>query len=251
MVMDARAWPDIKEKRIDPLERGYAGLGHESTRAARDRCWSLYASMPWLGFGDALKSSARSAFVFALSVCQMPKPAGSIGALLDQAFPRGSLRSAEGALFVGLTQAARAMGCSRFDFGDDSAERACALAPLFFGGLSWLESEPKARASRLIFCQALADSCASRAFFDARALQPAPLAGIECFELALESCLAAEWSGPEILLELSSKHLGAGSASDWPAAHAARERLALHEKKELLDLCPHARATRDASNARL
>lgn len=225
---------DLDATRLDPHGPGHPG------RAPHDLCWSLYRAMPWLGLSQEWRRAARPAFAFALSVCQMPKPAGSLGALLDRAFPAGSLPSDESSLFRSVSAASGLLLRSSFYFLDGTGLRACELAPIFFGGLAWLHDPVLASASRLIFSQALADACASRVFFDARAWDPPPTGGMEAFAQALVFCSRLPWPGADALGALSRQRLGEGCAGQWSAALAARCKMALSEGSEIASACPGA-----------
>lgn len=217
---------------LDAMRLDPHGPGHPD-RPPHDRCWELYCDMPWIGLRSEWREAARAGFAFALSVCQMPKPLGSLGALLDRAFPPGSLPSREAELFAALASVSGDLRCSRFNFEDGSGARACELSPLFFGGLAWLDDPVLARASRLVCAQAMADSCASRVFFDARAWEAPPAEAMEAFARALQNCRFEPWLGEQALSALVLGNAGRGPALDWPASRAARARLAFFERSEL------------------
>lgn len=205
-------------------------------RPAHDSCLWLLRQLPWGSAPQNMRDAMRAGFVFALSVCASPACEGSPRWLLDRAFPQGSLPSPEGELFSGLSEAARALGCSQFDFEDSTGQRASELAPLFFGGLAWLESAELAAAARLAFCQCLADACASRLFYDGRAFHKPALPALEAFESALEAARRACWPDAAAFSKTPCLAFGSGPVHSWLPTLAARERMSAEERLAL-DAC--------------
>lgn len=217
--------------RLNPYEEEHP------CRALHDSCFRSHQRLAWTHAHPFAKDAMRGGFVFALSIVQSPSREGSTRALLDKAFPPGSLPSSEGNLHGLLEKACSALGHARFRLDEHAGARATELAPLFFGGLEWLMNPELCRLSRLAFCQTLADACASRLFFDGRAWERPRPEALALFEEALLEARALPWPNPQPFDRFSHEPLCAGPADQWIATRAARERIAMDERSLLTLSC--------------
>lgn len=205
-------------------------------RSALARCASLARRLPWL---DERPAESLAGFLaFALSVCQMPRPDGSLGRSLELAFPAGSLPSSEAKAAVAAARAARAIGCPRIRASDAEAERACELAPLLLGGSLWAGDPLLAGLARRALALAWVHACADRALGAPTSPRGPRLRALLALETALAAACGLDPETPAPPLTAALKALGVGSAAAWPCAQAARERLALSERGALDAFCP-------------
>lgn len=157
---------------------------------------------------------------------------------VNQAFPPGSLRSPESALFCSLAQAEREIRAGsatpRLALEHGEAARAIEIAPLVFGGLDWLATPSLARGARLAFCQAMADAAAQQ-------VRMGPALGDDDAALrllfkSLSFAAGIPWYSPPPI-PTGAGALAAGHPRTWLIAVAARDRLLMAERWDIEKSC--------------